>query len=311
MSYVKRKAGYLMDLPPNWRPLSVAREDIIGDDTFLDRWMDPAGFIGNKWPDGIDCGDGMQRTAMYIIGSCLASFTAPYPVLKKRILAHKIGPAAYVRRPNPQPWRASEMQWMGRLNTTTGDQVRPIVVAMGLLNMKDELKELAWALFKRAGFYWNTRDTGNKRENKFQMPGWSGPEHWNLFIRALWPRSNFLVKLMLLPGDLIAFFANLHSVFSYSQEPQNVDQVNRMIVLLQGVLVQPTFLSKLNMYIFRKYRPTWDVYVDDNWLRVYRPNKNLNPGLYVIETYFWNRDIDPPFSFGPWRDICEEYFGRL
>lgn len=301
------------------KSLAQARAEVIeplNGDLFnaLAPWMDKEGYIGNKVqpnaesPEGIDYGDSMQRTGFTAIGELLDEDRERVTVLglkfywAQRIDAHRIGKGLYVRRPNTE-------HWYSKLNTTTGDQLRPIIIAMGIIGMRKELKALAWAMIKRAGFYWNTRDTGATRQGKRKMPGWSGPEHWNLFIRALWPKS-WLAKLALLPGDLIGLFATAFSVFSYAKEARNVDQLNRMAALVQGAAFNPTPLSLLSLWIFRKFRPTWDTFVDQNWLRIWKPNKHKNAGLYVLENYFWHRDIDPPLEFGPWRSLCKRYFHK-
>jgi hypothetical protein len=291
----------------------------IGSTPNMADWTDKDGFIGRREVDGIDCGDGLQRTGMQIIGRLVGN---PPPrnfckVSFAEILRHRIGPSQYVRRPGPQLWRAYATEWMGRLNTTTGDQIRPIVVAMGLAGMHGQVWELAKALIKRGGFYWNTRDTGYDRQNTKKRPGWSGPEHWNIFFRAMakpkGPISRLALKLLLLPGDFVGLLSTCYAVFHTAKKhPFNVDQLNRMITLLQGVIIVPTFFSRLSMKIFRKYRPTWNVKGNSSGT-VRTPgarNDSLNPGLYVLETYFWH-PTDPPFDFGPWRDICIKYFSRL
>lgn len=293
------------------------RRSMIGLTPKMTEWTDEMGFIGRREMDGIDCGDGLQRTAMNCIGRLVEAPTPFCPVSYHQIMAHKIGPAQYVRRPNPQLWRPLETEWMGRLNTTTGDQLRPIVVAMGLAGMHGDVWELFKALLKRGGFYWNTRDTGQTRENIVKRPGWSGPEHWNIFLRALAPKplnifQKILLKLILLPGDFVGLISTAFAVFYTARKPLNVDQLNRMITLLQGVLIAPTIFSKLSMYIFRKYRPAWQIYIDLLFNRRVPGDRiyTKNPGRYVLETYFWH-PTDPPFDFGRWQSICDRYFSRL
>jgi hypothetical protein len=305
-----------MDLQ-GFLPLSWARREELKGLTMAD-YTDPVGFIGRRESTGIDCGDGLQRSGLLVVGDMLTTSNLEESCRKglAQLLLHKIGHAQYVRRPGPQLWWPEETQWMGRINNMTGDQLRPLIIALGLLHRegvkeaRPEILSLLWALFKRGGFYWNTRDTGRSRENTPKKPGFSGPEHLNIFLRALLPRSNFFTKLLLLPGDLVGLLSTLSATFYLAKQgPFKVDQVNRMLTLLQGLLINPTPISKLSHYIFCKYRPTWDVYVDKNWVRVARENRNLNPGLYVFDTYFWH-PTDPPFESGPWRALCITHFRR-
>lgn len=270
----------------------------------LKDFYDSEGYIGNKFGTEIDCGDSLQRAAMLAVGSCVVAGCPVIDASQSLILKkYKIGTGLYVRRPGPT--------WMGNLNTTTGDQIRPLVVALGLLEEKQEVRDIFWQLFKRAGFYWNTRDTGESRANTPKNPGWSGPEHLAIFLRALYPKSK-LINILLYPLDLVGLASTAYSIFKTSKEAKFSDQLNRMIVLLQGILVNPTLISKLSMYIFRKYRPTWDIYVDGNNLRFWRENNSLNPGQYVLDNYFWNKDIDPPIEQDyNWIHICQKYFSRI
>ena len=300
-------------LGPNFRTLAQARAEAIGDRK-LGFWTDSFGYIGNnapqsdESPEGIDYGDALQRTGFVAMGELLAPDAQDVPQAwellqtkwKRQILRHRIGKGQYVRRPLTQ-------QWYSRINTTTGDQLRPALIAMGILGMRQELKDVGLALLKRGGFYWNTRDTGTGAQDKPKLPGWSGPEHWNIILRGLLKES-FWSKLLLLPGDFVGVLSTIFATIK--PKPERADQLNRLATLVQGARYNPTPLSLLSVHIFRKYRPTWRIYVDQNWHRMWRKDNNYNPGLFVLESYFWQKDIDPPIEFGPWRHLCKKYFWR-
>jgi hypothetical protein len=300
-------------LSKDFRTLAQARSEVI-DGRGLGWWTDSMGFIGNsvaqseESPEGIDYGDALQRTGFVAMGELLAPDAADSPEAwkllsekwRRQILKHRIGPGQYVRRPLTK-------YWYSRINTTTGDQLRPALISMGILGMKEELKEVGLQLIKRAGFYWNTRDTGTGRQDKPKVPGWSGPEHWNIILRGLLPESG-LSKFLLLPGDVVGLLSTIFATIKL--KPERADQLNRVATLVQGARYNATPVSLLSLYIFRKFRPTWRIYIDSRWNRMWRKDKNYNPGLFVLESYFWNKDIDPPIDFGPWRHICKKYFWR-
>ena len=289
-------------------PLQVARRRIIKktiEEHGQNAWRDKDGYIGNRWTSPkfwIDPGDSLQRAGMESIADALNPDVKDKHGARVRLDMYKTGKGLYVRRPNSD-------EWWSNLNTTTGDQLRSAMVAMSLLGMKKDLMYIGLRLLSRLGFYWNTRDTGPTNVDKKKMPGWSGPEHWNIILRGLLPES-IVAKLLLLPGDVVGLLSTIHATFIYPKDATFKDQLNRLATLLQGVKLNPTPLSKLSMYLFRKYRPSYKIQVDKNWTRTYTRDDKLNPGLFVLEAYFWHKNIDPPIEQGYWRTICLEYFGR-
>lgn len=281
----------------------------------LQDFMDSHFLIGNRYvlKDGsvyIDPGDALQRTGYMAISDYVIHGQPAISAFKIRLESHRIDWGLYVRHRFSDTWARS-------LNVTTGDQLRPVIIAMGFYKMRREVLEIALRLILRGGFYWNTRDTGETNMDKKKMPGWSGPEHWATIIRALGPAACVALLPLLLLGDLVGLFATINATFFYPYEKiKNCDQLNRIAMLTQGVAVFPTPLSKLSHYIFKKFRPIYRVWCEDHttithtyrvryWQDILdRSEKNVVD--YINESYFWAPQDPPLHRF--WYAVSKKYW---
>lgn len=301
--------------------MSMQRLEDLNYSKRMDKYTDSLGLIGNIESWGIDGADSLQRFGMVGISNALhvgaSDYTWEFDKREwlEKLALYRRGMGLYVRHPD-------HTQWYSKLTTTSNDQIRSIAVALALFKEYWLVWDICWALIKRGGFYWNTRQSGPEpaKDGQWKVPDWSGPEHWAMLIRGLWPWFRWTVGLpIILLGDAVGFFANLISTFLYPYEGiENCVQLNQMCMLILATEIMPTPISFLNLWIWKTYRPVYRMYYDPEYNKPYwRPwepifdipfHQYKNPGLYVLHGYFWEAKR-PPIPL-IWRAVAIRYFQR-
>ena len=208
------------------------REEMTGEIVKMN--VDEYGLIIQSDGDG---GDTCQRQFMYHIGQYLrgragidklpdVGVLAPiYTVLNLEIL-----PATYVRHPYQPDFRSDP-------NHFSRDQQRPMVIAMGLYGMRGALTRLFNKHMSRFG--------------KYQNNDIIGPSHFGEYIRAF---NNKLMYPLLFVTDLGLLIQSVVTVITTTNNPNDVDDNNHILSLLQAQEVMPTPISYLARKIYKTFR---------------------------------------------------------
>lgn len=274
----------------------------------ISAWLEPKYNLIAQPPPGYDPGDTAQREGMYAVGIELLHRMGKcdeqeYEFTKVRyeeVLQRLSDPwnPGFIRR-YPDAY-----YWGGQSDRLSRDQAVPNVVAMGFMNHKRLVKFFKEHLYSRALlFTTNTRNNWawppghpeyNEQAYKWKLPDVTFFSFWALYVRAfrakvLWPLL-YLFDLELLGSVLI-------KCFWYGRDKTKNDDLNLQIELLQSQVEMPTLVSKLAMWVYRKFRPY--------------PNNSLgatNRAQACLNAYFLN-----PGNLGPklhevYKEITEHYF---
>ena len=172
-----------------------------------------------------DGGDSAQRVGMlYFRLHDPAAFSQALDQLE-------IAPGIYVRHPAQEDFRSNP-------NRFSRDQQRAIVMALGEYDMQARLFRLAWVHFLRFG--------------KYQNADYLGPSHLGEYIRAFraWP-----LYPVLFITDWGLVLSSLDIAIRNRDVPDEVDDNNHLMALIQASGRFPTPVSFFAQKIYRKMRP--------------------------------------------------------
>ncbi len=256
-----------------------------------------------------DVGDSLHREGMYAFGKWLRynesnntfeiseipARRSPAGIMDK----FEVQPGVYVRHPDPTRWSSNP-------ETTSRDQLVPVIAYCGAYQDYDRLWRLFKAVARRGMFAQNVLDAGD-HETKKKIPD-TMIGHIGLFIRAggwytapLYPLL-FVTDTMDLIGTLLEqipvhWDESAHSFRSRSLA--DVDDNNTIISDLMAVKFKPTPISWLNRQIYA-------------WLRA--PNSGdtvLGEPNHVMGALAWYHRADAggnPELAELYRPLIEKYF---
>lgn len=212
-----------------------------------------------------DGGDSLHREGMYAFGKWLRYQQADNTVViveiperqdpSKIIDKFEIEPGIYVRHPDPKRWSSNP-------DTTSRDQVVPVIAYCGAYQDYPRLWRLFMATLKRGFFAQNTLDIGEgetRRKISDTMIG-----HLGLFIRAggYWTLPLYPLLLVTDTIDLIGTVLEMIPVHWEENNKRlrtrdlgDVDDNNSVIAHLVAVEFKPTPISWLNRQIYALARP--------------------------------------------------------
>lgn len=226
-------------------------------------YIDAYAVIVQKDMDG---GDTLHREGMYAFGKKLIydhfSNTVIVPSLPVRRPAStelldqfEVKPGIYVRHPDPNKWYSNP-------DTTSRDQVLPVIAYCAAYEDYPRLGRLFWATLKRGMFAQNYLRLGDN-ETQWKIPD---PMHLNVaqFIRAggwwtapLYPLL-FVYDSIELVGTLITalpfHLKDDHWIPVWKQD-NDVDDNNIVVQHLLAYYYKPTPISALNRYVYSVTRP--------------------------------------------------------
>ena len=172
-----------------------------------------------------DGGDTAQRTGMfYYVYHDPEAFERALDLLE-------ISPGVYVRHPYQENFRSDP-------NRFSRDQQRPIVIAMGEYGMNERLERLFKAHVFRLG--------------KYQNADYIGPVNVGEYIRALKIQALYPVLVF---TDLALVWGSLEVAFWGGRNPDEVDDNNHVMSLVQSQRVMPTVTGWLARRIYKGFRP--------------------------------------------------------
>lgn len=253
--------------------------------TSLYPFIDQGGFPFNQKKDGLrDYGDstqrlGMIRVAEKALGTEILSINFNAQLNNVQFQNDK----EYVRHPSYSYW--AERGIMSR------DNMLSLICAMLLWGLHTRVRENAFTLLKRGGFFWNVNDLEGKRK-KIPIPDWISPLYVATLARAFQsPLSRYVVQPFL---DLAIPLTALWRVIFAKLNPKHTsDDLNFQCVLVCALLVKPNFLVKLAVKIYRHRDPN-----PQDAIRTYfRPRKDMTPipipdiWEVVILRYIYGRQI--------------------
>ena len=245
-------------------------------------YTDALGLIGQrKYKDGklyIEGGDSLQRTGMIAIGS----YFEFGPQLARqlflgRIKHHEISRGKLVRHPDPKEWYSKE-------SSTSRDQLTPVIIACGLLGCSDLLRRIFIQHLKRFGFYPNWRES----DGSFKIADFASPEHCGFYIRAF---NAVSLRYLLYFCDIFSLIGSCYKTYIYGRTPKNVDDLNRMVSLIQSNTVMPTPISRLSLWVYKR-RPSTVV--------------GKSGPRYALERYFSGTEDPPIPNF--WQKALRDFF---
>lgn len=244
----------------------------------FDNYFDTAGLLVNKLnpatPDG-DGGDSAQMMGLYRFGRYMKQRASKNDIAMDRdqarfaseldILTYTEGhgnvdttgaihkqvsyPGIYVRHPKP-----CSPDWAANPRTFSRDQQRSLVVAMGALKQKKKLFRIFWEHIKRGGFYQNNQEIdGSKKLADFAAPDILGE-----YIRAFWMAGILPVLILwplLLLTDVSALVGLVISLIKWKRHPEDVDDDNQILTVLQAKVALPTPISWLTRKLYKHLRP--------------------------------------------------------
>lgn len=237
----------------------------------FDGYFDQAGLLTNIL-NGYDGGDSAQMTGLYRFGRWMKFRNDPAMLAREQaklsseldILTYTQGhdyidltgvkhdsisyPGIYVRHPMP-----CSPSWVGNPHTFSRDQQRSLVFAMGALKQKKSLWQIFCQHVKRLGWYQNDQDSyGNSLTPDFIAPNVLGE-----YVRAGFMAGSWFLSILwplLLASDLFMFIGVLISLYQ-QRDPNEADDDNLILSLLQAKVSLPTPLSWLSRKIFKLFRP--------------------------------------------------------
>ena len=271
-------------------------------------WLEPKYNLIAQPPPGYDPGDTAQREGMYALGIELLHRLGKcsdeeYEFTKTRyneVLMRLSDPwhSGCIRR-----YPDSEY-WGGQSDRLSRDQAIPNVVAMGFMNRRRLTGFFKEHLYSRALlFTTNTRKNWawppghpeyNAKDYKWKLPDVTFFSFWAAYIRAF---QNKWLSPLLLIFDLELLCSVLVKCFIYGRDKTKNDDLNLQIELLQSMVVMPSPLSKLAVWVYKKYRPY--------------PNNSLgatNRAQACLNAYFKNPGNPGPKLDEVYQEITEHYF---
>ena len=215
--------------------------------------IDSFGLIAQLPSNGRDGGDTAQREGMFAIAVAYLYKLKKTDPLEYAELKHRYeynlerldcGPGNILRHIDPTMWY-SDSDRMSR------DQWTPNVIAMGMLDLKPELKRMFFGHLKRALlFTTNTRRNHCYPDNhpkhmsdqdySWKMPDITILSSWGYYIRGfrVWP----LYPLLLIT-DLDLLVNSLIWIYKFAKAPEDTDILNHTNSLLQARWSMPTPIS--------------------------------------------------------------------
>lgn len=207
-------------------------------------------------------------------------------IFRAQLKAHKVGPGNYCRY-----WQATPLgDWWCGDNVMSRDQSIPMIIAMGMFEMYDELREFKRELERRG--YTNT--VINNEPGTHKHPDLATPAIWGMIDRALGEKTEWVEigdRYMLADSKLIEKLANppwtewvardgyykdslgikwpkWKKVKEYAWEPElQGDPVNSTLIHMQSQYhheMTSTARKARRLYAKRSYyRQTWKNY----WIR--------------------------------------------
>lgn len=229
--------------------------------------------INRSGPINEDGGDSAQMTGMYRFGKALtikrnteqhdrecARFNQELDILTHTegygsrdllgvVHEQKTYPGTYVRHPKPcYPGWAADPKVFSR------DQTRSLYMAMGELKQKKKLIQLTWQQVKRFSFYQNTHEIDGKKKFCADV---MAPDHAAEIIRA-WFSAGFWFVALLYPlvllGDVCALLGFISNMIQW-RNPEEADDDNLVMSILQAQRSLPTPLSWLHRKLYKNLRP--------------------------------------------------------
>lgn len=141
-------------------------------------------------------------------------------------------------------------KWYSRSNTLSRDQFTSMLILLGQMEDKDQLRRLFHAHLKHCLlFAWNT--TGVDTDGK----DWKVPDLTFIDILGLWIRAfrcHILYPLLFL-FDTPALIGSILYRFKFVA---STIQMNHVLIVDFSNRVMPTFISRLTMWIYGKKTPT-------------------------------------------------------
>lgn len=161
-------------------------------------------------------------------------------------------PGIYVRHPKPcYPGWAADPHCFSR------DQQRSLVVAMGALKQKKQLKYIFWKHIKRLGWYQNDMEIDGKKK----LADFAAPDILGEYIRAFWMSSGTIVRGLLgilypvlIVTDIVALIGLLMCFYKW-RNPDEADDDNLILTVLQAKNALPTPISWVCRKIYKRFRP--------------------------------------------------------
>lgn len=153
----------------------------------------------------------------------------------------------YVRHPDEKKWYSDPANF-------SRDQSIPITVSLGAFNEKERLQDLFDRHIKRFGFYPNIKKnwTNEVKTFPFDYRDVMGPQHLGMYIRSFNSKKYspllYITDIGLL-GDVIAILVD-----TYFKPSKTSNDINVSLLLLQSEDRFPTFISRLAIKVYTKYR---------------------------------------------------------
>lgn len=208
---------------------------------------------GSTW----DGGDSAQKTGLYRFGRWLKFRKDKDQLAREQakfaqecdMLEYPYRKNWYIRSPS------NGRLWWNNPHTFSRDQHRSLVMAMGALKQQKRLWKLLWEHVKRGFLYQNNRKIEDL--NAWKMPDVTAPDHLGEIIRALYMAgAKWLIVIwpLMLIADLSALVGLLLS-FPKWKNPDEADDDNLIMSVLQAKYAMPTPISYLVRKIYKRYRP--------------------------------------------------------
>lgn len=242
----------------------------------FDEYFDHTGLLINRSiPEG-DSGDTSQMTGLLRFGNWLkfksdpdmlvrekAKFDQELDILtyvedikdkEQNIIKTISYPGIYVRHP-----KISNPSWASNPRCFSRDQQRSLVVVMGSLKQKKKLWQIFWNHIKRGGFYQNDQEIDGKKK----LADFASLNILGEYIRASYMAGIIPITVLwpvLLATDLFMLLEvviNFIPWYNHNcwNNPDNADDDNLIVSLLQAKKSLPTPISWLARKIYKWYRP--------------------------------------------------------
>lgn len=210
---------------------------------YRDKW----GMITQKDFDG---GDASHRTGLFYLGLYLnyQDDTNTVKIIKKSFLKDlnkiKKETGVFIRHPDKSKWYSSPENF-------SRDQTTPLIVALGLMGEKEEVKANLKNVLRNYGFYPNTLKnwTNQKKVFPLDFQDFAAMSDYASYIRALdYP---LLYPVLMIADSQLLGSAVIRVIMSHLDQDDSSDDINFTTHLLQSEIVMPTPLSKLAKWIYK------------------------------------------------------------
>jgi hypothetical protein len=176
-----------------------------------------------------DGGDTAQREGMY--GFAMALYGLRQAEFKSVVNQLEVLPGLYVRH----PYQSGDNS---KIADFSRDQQRPIVAAIGAYSLSDKLDSMVYSHASRLG--------------KYQNKDIIGPVNIGEYIRAYRARPLYPVLLL---TDTALLIGSIGTVIVSRFDPEDVDDNNHIVSLLQAQYFMPTPIGWLARKIYVTFRP--------------------------------------------------------